>query len=326
MNMKTENMHYDEQDLRIIENSGQLRSDAGESVFFARQLEFVRAKTYDVERPALSAWTLFPIDTSVPAGAKTITWRQWDSVGTAKIIASYADDLPHADVKALETTTPIKGIGNSYGYDVQEIRYAQLAQVPLDAKKAAAARKANEQLVNRLAWTGDTVTGLPGFLTNANLPAFVIPADGTGSSKTFASKTPDQIIRDLNSMANGVFTQTNGIHRPNEIWLPLAQYAYIASTPRSTLSDTTILDFFLANNPFIQRVIPVLELTGAGAAGADLIVAADNSAENYQMNIPLMFMQHAPQPRNLYFEVPCESRFGGVTIERPFAFLVGSGI
>lgn len=324
--MKTENMHYDEQDLRIIENSGNLRSDAGESVFFARQLEYVRAKTYDVERPALSAWTLFPIDTSVPAGAKTITWRQWDTVGTAKIIASYADDLPHADVKALETTTPIKGIGNSYGYDVQEIRYAQLAQVPLDAKKASAARKANEQLVNRLAWTGDTVTGLPGFLTNTNIPTYTIPATGTGSSKLWSTKTPDQIIADLNGLANGVYTQTNGIHRPNEIWLPLAQHAYINSTPRSTLSDTTILDFFLANNPFIQRVIPVLELTGAGAAGADLIVAADNSSENYQMNIPLMFMQHAPQPRNLYFEVPCESRFGGVTVERPFAFLIGSGI
>jgi hypothetical protein len=316
--MKTDNMHYDEMDLRIIENNPQgLRNDAGETVFFARQLEYVRAKTYDVERPALSAWDLFPIDTSVPAGAKTITWRQWDAVGSAKIISSYADDLPHVGIKALETTTPIRGIGNSYGYDVQEIRYAQLAQVPLDAKLAISARKANEQLVNKLAWAGDTVTGLPGFLSNANIPAFVIPADGTGSSKLFSTKTPDQIIRDLNSMANGVFTQTNGIHRPNEIWMPLAQYAYISSTPRSTLSDTTILDFFLANNPFIQRVVPVLELTGAGTGGADMIIAAENSAENYQ---------HAPQPKNLYFEIPCESRFGGVTIERPFAFLQAYGI
>jgi hypothetical protein len=325
--MKTDNMHYDEMDLRIIENNPQgLRNDAGETVFFARQWEYVRAKTYDVERPALSAWDLFPIDTSVPAGAKTITWRQWDAVGSAKIISSYADDLPHVGIKALETTTPIRGIGNSYGYDVQEIRYAQLAQVPLDAKLAISARKANEQLVNKLAWAGDTVTGLPGFLSNANIPAFVIPADGTGSSKLFSTKTPDQIIRDLNSMANGVFTQTNGIHRPNEIWMPLAQYAYISSTPRSTLSDTTILDFFLANNPFIQRVVPVLELTGAGTGGADMIIAAENSAENYQMNIPLMFLQHAPQPKNLYFEIPCESRFGGVTIERPFAFLQAYGI
>jgi len=326
MNMKTENMHYDEQDLRIAENSGLLRQDAGEAVFFARQLEYVRSKTYDVLRPALSAWDLFPIDTSVPAGAKTITWRQWDMTGAAKIIASYADDLPHAGVKALETTTPIRSIGNSYGYDVQDIRHAQYAGLPLDSKLALAARKANEQTVNRLAWTGDAISGLPGFLSNTNIPAYVIPADGTGSSKLFSTKTPDFIIRDLNGLANSVFTVTNGTHRPNEIWMPLAQYAYISSTARSANSDTTILDYFLANNPFIERVVPVLELTGAGAGGADLVVAIENSAENYQLNIPMMFMQHPPQARNLYFEIPCESRFGGVTIERPYSMAIGSGI
>lgn len=324
--MTTDNMRYDDQDLRIIENTGLLRTDAGETIFFARQLEYVRSKTYDVERPKLSAWDLFPIDTSVPAGAKTITWRQWDAVGSAKIIAAYADDLPRAGILALETTTPIRSIGNSYGYDTQEIRFAQYANVPLDAKLAMAARKANEQLVNRLAWFGDTVTGLPGFLSNSNIPAYTIPAVGTGTSKLWSTKTPDQIIADLNAIANGVYTQTNGIHRPNEIWMPLAQYAYISSTPRSTLSDTTILDFFLANNPFIKRVVPVLELTGAGTGGADMIIAAENSVENYQLNLPLMFMQHPPQARNLYFEVPCESRFGGVTVERPYAFLQAYGI
>ena len=98
--MSNENMHYDEQELRVLDNSGQLKTDAGETIFFARQLEYVRSTTYDVERPALSAWDLFPIDYSIPAGANTITWRQWDKVGQAKVIASYADDLPKADITA----------------------------------------------------------------------------------------------------------------------------------------------------------------------------------------------------------------------------------
>lgn len=324
--MNINEMHYDEQDVRILENSGLLRADAGEAIFFARQLEYVRSKTYDVVRPKLSAWDLFPVDTSVPAGAKYITWRQWDATGIAKIIASYADDLPHVGVLALEATSPIRSIGNAYTYDIQDIRYAQLANVALDAKLAIAARRAQEQAVNRYAWTGDPVSGLPGFLTNPNLPAFVIPATGTGASKLWSTKTPAQILADLNGIANAVFTASNGTHRPNEIWLPLAQYAYISSTARSDNSDTTILEYFLANNPFVQRVIPVLELTGAGSGGTDLIIAAENSAENYQMNVPMMFTQHPPQPRNLYFEVPCEMRFGGVTIERPFAFAVSNGI
>lgn len=326
MNMKTANMHYDAQDLRIIENTGLLREDAGESVFFARQLEYVRTKTYDVEYVGLSAMTLFPIDTSVPAGATRITWRQWDGVGVAKIIANYADDLPRVDVMALEMSTPIRSIGDSYGYDVQEIRSAQFAGVALDAKRAAQARKAIDQKFNQLAWYGDQISGLPGFLTNTNIPAVVLPADGAGASKLWSSKTTDQKLRDMNAVVNAVWITTKGIHRATELWMPLAQYADISSTARSTTSDTTILDFFLANNPFITKVVPVFELTGAGAAGADRMVAAENSEENYQMNIVMPFMQHPPQPRNLYFEVPCEARFGGVTIERPLAFAYADGL
>jgi hypothetical protein len=326
MNMKTDQMHYDSHDLRIIENTGLLREDAGESVFFARQLEYVRSKTYDVEYVNLSAMELFPIDTSVPAGAKTITWRQWDGVGAAKIIANYADDIPRVDVQALETTTPVRSVAVSYGYDVQEIRHAQFAGVALDAKRAAQARKAVDEAFNRYAWNGDAISGLPGFLSNTNIPAVVLAADGTGASKLWSTKTSDQIIRDMNAVVNSIFTVTKGIHRATDLWMPLSQYAYISSTPRSSTSDTTILAYFLANNPFVKTVKPVFELTGAGAGGTDRMIAAENSIDNYQMNIVMPFMQHPPQPRNLYFEVPCEARFGGVTIERPLAFAYADGL
>lgn len=315
---------YDEKDLRAIQASGRLDDDA--SVFFARQLEYIRPKTYDIKRAELSAMSLFPIDTSGNPGAEFITYRSFDKAGVAKLIANYADDLTRADVSAKEYTSPIRGIGNSYGYSVQEIRAAMFANVDLNTKKQAAARRAHDELINKLAWNGDATSGLPGFLSNANIPGYVIPADGTGSSKAFTAKTPDQIIRDMNGIANSVYVTSKGVHRPNEVWLPYAQYTYISSTPRSTISDTTILEFFLTNNPFVERVIPVLELTGAGTGGADVIIAADNNIEYYQMNLPMMFMQHAPQQRNLEFVVPCESRFGGVTIEYPLAFAKGEGI
>lgn len=316
-------MHYDEQDLRAIQATGRL--DANESVFFARQLEYIRPKSYDILRAQLSAMSLFPIDTSVPAGANYITVREYDSVGLAKIIANYADDLPRADVIAREYNSPIRGIGDSYGYSVQEIRNAQYANVPLDSKRQAAAKRAHDELINQLAWSGDAVTNLPGFLSNTNITGYTVPADGTGASKLWSTKTPELILRDLNGLANTVVTTSKGIHKPNEIWLPLAQYTLIASMPYSTLApDKTVLATFLMNNPYVQRVIPVLELASTalgGAAGSTSVaIAADNSVDNYQMNVALAFLQHAPQQRNLEFVIPCESRFGGVTIERPLAF------
>lgn len=316
--MMTDNMHYDEQDMRAIDATGRL--DANEGIFFARQLEFIRPKAYDIKRAPLNAIALMPVDTSTPAGAEYITYRQYDQVGIAKIIANYADDLPRADVTAKEFTSPVRGIGDSYGYSVQEIRAAQYTGTDLSSKKQAAARRAHDELINRLAWNGDTVSGLPGLLSNANIPGYTVPADGTGTSKLWVNKTPDLIIRDMNGITNQVTTQSKGIHKANELWLPLEQFTYIGSVPRSSTSDTTILEFFRLNNPGVT-VKPVLEMDLANAGGTlDAMMALENSIDNYQLNIAMLFLQHAPQQRNLEFVIPCESRFAGVTIEYPLAF------
>lgn len=322
--MTTENMHFDQRDADYYQAT--TRCDANESIFFARQLEHVKSQTYDIKYPALSALNLFPIDTSAGAGSKTITYRQYDTVGMAKVIANYANDLPRADVVAKEFTSNIRGIGDSYGYDVQEIRYANQTGTSLEARKAAAARRAHDQKINALAWAGDADHGLPGFLTNANIPGYTIPADGTGTSKLFSTKTADLIIRDVNGIINQVLTQSKGVHAANELWLPIAQYALISSMPRSTGSDQTVLQFLQANNPGVTFK-PVLELDNAMSSGTlDTMVAIENTIDNIQLNIPMPFMQHAPQQKGLAFEVPCESRFGGVTITYPLAMAMADSI
>lgn len=319
----TDKMNYDAQDLRAIEASGRL--DANEGVFFARQLEYVKSQAYDVKRPPLSALQIFPVSTATPEGATTITYRQHDSVGAAKVISNYASDIPRADVFGKEFTSPIRSLGISYGYNLQEIRSAQFAGVPLSTKKMTAAQRAHEELVNRLAWSGDTEHGLPGFLTNPNIPAFVVPADGTGSSKTFASKTADQIIRDVNNIIIQPYTQSKGVHRVNKVLMPIEQLAYIKVTPRSSVSDTTILQFLQANNPGVEFV-GVLELDQAGAGSTDMLIAGEFSIDNMQLELPMNFKQYSPQLHNLEFTVPCESRFAGVIIEYPLAFAAGTGI
>lgn len=316
--------HYDERDYRAIQRSDAFHNDANEALFFARQLEYVKGQAYDVLRPAMSAMSLFPISTEVPAGASTITYRVYDQVGFAKIIANYSDDLPRVEVGGQEYTTPIRGLGDSYGYSMQEIRAAQMAQMNLDAMKVRAARDGHDQTINKLAWAGDAISGLPGFLTNPNLPAYVVPATGTGTSKTFASKTADQIIEDVNGLINSIVGLTKGVHRPNQVWLPLAQYTRMMSLRIPEL-NVTVMSFLRDNNPGVT-FLPVVELTGAGAGGTDVMIALENNNRNFQMEIPMMFLQHAPQYRNLEFVVNCESRFGGVIIRYPLAFAVAAGI
>lgn len=316
-------MKYDANDLRAIEASG--RFDANESMFFARQLEAIKAQTYDVKRANLNALQLMPVSTDVPEGATTITYRQYDTVGMAKVIANYANDLPRADVTGKEFTSNIRSIGNAFGYNTQEIRSAIFAGVNLHARKAMAATRAHQEKINALAFTGDADHGLPGLISNTNVPEVTLLADGTGSVKTFASKTPDKIVRDVNALVNKIISQSKGVHRATEVWMPVEQYALIATTQNSTASDTTILQFLQQVHPGVT-FRQVVELDGAGASSADRMYAIENSRDNWAIEIPMMMKMYSPQQKGLEFEVPVESRFGGVIIEYPLAFAFADGI
>lgn len=316
-------MKYDANDLRAIESSG--RFDANESMFFARQLEAIKAQTYDVKRANLNALQLMPVSTDVPEGATTITYRQYDTVGMAKVIANYANDLPRADVTGKEFTSNIRSIGNAFGYNTQEIRSAIFAGVNLPARKAMAATRAHQEKINALAFTGDADHGLPGLISNTNVPEVTLLADGTGSSKTFASKTADKIVRDVNALVNKIISQSKGVHRATEVWMPVEQYALIATTQNSTASDTTILQFLQQVHPGVT-FRQVVELDGAGASGADRMYAIENSRDNWAIEIPMLMKMYPPQQKGLEFEVPVESRFGGVIIEYPLALVFADGI
>ena len=159
------------------------RWDAGESIFFARELEYVKSQTYDIKFSALKARQLLPLDFETNAGANTITYHQYTQVGVAKIVSNYADDLSRADVQGKEFRSPVRTLGASYGYNIDEISHARFAKKPLTTRKAIATKRAHFVTENRIAWFGDTENNLPGFLTNPNTTEVVLAADGTGNSK-----------------------------------------------------------------------------------------------------------------------------------------------
>lgn len=299
--------------------------DAAENIFFARELENRRAKSYDVKYPSMRIRELVPVDHSVDPGAETDTYESYDSVGIAKLISNYADDLPSVDVKAKEFTTRIYGGGSSYRYSVQDIRAARKAAKPLDQRRANTSRKANEDLIQKLGANGDTNRNLVGFLTIPNAQTYTVPA-GVGGDTEFTSKTPDEILKDLNGIAQKIVTTTRAVEQPDTLLLPLAAYGHIAVTPRSSVSDTTILEFFLKTNPYIKTVEQWEWLTGAGAGGTDRMVAYARDPDHLVLSIPMEHTEHPPEARNLSFLINTEFRFGGVKCFYPMSVCYGDGV
>ena len=298
--------------------------DANEAIFFARELEHVKARTYDVRLPNLKATMIIPVSTEAGPGAETITYEQYDQVGMAKIIANYADDLPRSDIKGKQFTSNVRSIGSSYGYNIQEIRAAQMAGKPLTARKATAVRRANDQTVNSIAFNGDAEHGLPGLLTNANIPVTSVPNGGSGTA--WSTKTAAQILADLNNGVKDIVELTNGVESPNTLLLPIEQMQIISTTRMDSGTDTTILEFFLKNNPTITTVEWVPELKGAGTGGVDVGIFYEKSPDKLTLEIPQPFEQFPAQERGLEFVVPCHSRCGGVIVYYPLSLNILEGI
>lgn len=299
--------------------------DASENVFFSRALELVKTRTYDRKYPNLRAREFVPLDPEIDNAIETIRLRSYSQVGIARLLASYAEDLPRSDVLANEQTFGVKGIGTSYGYNLQEVRAANKAGTSLDAKKAAAARRATEVVIDRVLASGDAATGLTGLLNIPNALTYTVPADGTGASALWVNKTPALIVRDMVGICEYIVTQTAEVEAPNMLLLPRAQYTQIRTTRFDSNSDKTILDWFKAQYPGVA-VEPWYKMLGAGAGGTQRMMAYSMTPDHLQGAVPQEFEQLPVQERGLEFIVPCHARVGGVQCYYPLSVAYGDGI
>ena len=298
--------------------------DAGASIFFERELEQIKSRTFDVLYAPLASTRLIPVDSTTSPGAMTVTYTQYDSTGVAKIIANYADDLPTADAKGVQFTSRLMSIGNSFIISLEDIRAAQFAGKPLEQRKANAAAQSHLQLMNKLAFMGDSLYNVQGWLTNPTVNNNFVSGANAGA-RLWSAKTPTQILDDLNEAVTFIIDSTNGVEYPDTIAMPIAQYQRIANTQMAAGTDTTILQFFTRNNPTIT-IEWANELKGAFTGALDGFVAYKKSADKFWQEIPQVFEMFAPQYDNLAYKVPCHSKHGGTIIAYPQSQVFRRGI
>ena len=290
-----------------------MRLDDKESAFFDRELVSIKSKTYDAKLAELKGLSLIPISKDVGSGANEIVYRRYRGVGFAKIIADYAKDFPRVDVFGEEASVKVKGIGDSYGYSIPEIRASQRAGKNLDTRRATTARRAHDEMMNKMSLKSDPVNGTNGLIDYAGISEVTLQADGTGSSKTWASKDVDNILRDINAMVDAVMIPTSGREIPDTLLLPLAQYNDLANRR-------------LDNKPHIKRIEWLTELKGAGASGADRPIVGKFDEDHITLEIPQPFEQFEAQQEGMEFTIPCHSECAGTIIYYPLAFAFADGI
>lgn len=339
---KKKHMNYDRSDARVLRNGnicrsmvgGEVRFDSVEqaSVFFARELDYIKTQTYDVEYPEMTALNLFPVSSEVPEGAETFTYYSYDKTGMAKIINNYATDLPRADVKGKPNTGYVKSLGDSYGYSVQEMRASKMANKSLDVRKGESARYAMDYAANKIAWAGDEEHGLMGILSpNNDIPKYIlstVTVDGKEHTE-FRYKSADQILDDINGMQKYVSQITKNVEKPDTLVLPSHVYIDLA-TRRIPDTETTVLKFIMDHAPYLKEVREANELQAESVdinpTGSNVGLLFTNNERKLSLEIPMHFYQYPLQEKGLEIEIPCEERVAGMVIYYPLSALIVEGI
>jgi hypothetical protein len=292
-------------------------SFAPQSVFLKQQLNHVLNLAFEESFPALKARSFVPVNCGIPQAAETVSTRIWDSYGEAKILNAGADDFPSVSIGQREAFAAIKSMGCYFEYSVLDLRRSELAGTGLDAKLAIAARQTIESKIDKLAVNGDERVGIKGLCNHEGIDTHNLGKWFDDKGK--ALKTPEQMLGDINQMISVIAENTNNVLLPDTLLLPVKHYSYLAQTPFSALSQVTILNYLLSNNPYIKNIDWWVHLK-------DRCIIYPRTPQALEMYIPLEFEMLEPQSVGMNIRVHCHARFGGVQVYTPKACAYGVGL
>jgi hypothetical protein len=297
-------------------------------------LGFVVSQTTHVETavnatvyPDIQYPSLIPVDTSAHPFAQTVTYYSSDKFGKAGWINGNADDIPLAGTELTQHKTSVYTAAIGYGYGWEEINVAMMLGRNLTADDAMAARRAYEEMVDRVALYGDSEKNFDGLLDYSGVTAASLTNgdwDGTGTNE-------DEILEDVNNLVLGVASDTRYTSIADTLLMSPAKLNTLATR---RLGDTTmtVLEFLRRNNTYTAMTGQALTIRGvrgletAGAGVTQRIVAYRRDPQVLKLHIPmphrfLPVYQDGP----LRWVVPGVFRLGGLDIRRPKEVRYGDG-
>ncbi len=186
------------------------------SAFTDRELEYFDQQMRDVEYGNID-WMPSLQNTTIPRGATKHTFKLDDLQGEYKRITGSSRDLPTSHISGEEYSINIEMGGGALEFNIQELDAANFANLPIEARKARAVRRAYLEDLNTLGInTNDANPNLVGLMTSDIDSAEVAdsvenPNTVTGAAlKYWINKIGREIVLDLTEARIAIHTGTNG--------------------------------------------------------------------------------------------------------------------
>jgi hypothetical protein len=301
-----------------------LMDSAEGQIFFTKQLEYVFSKMYEVKYAEILYPVLFPVTKEVPFWANTTSYHVQDRAGRAKVLGTDVNDLPKVDISKKEVIHPVRPLGCAFSYNVFEVARAQQTGMSLQTERANAGRRFHEEALNSIMWDGDAEYNLPGLFSNASIPTSAAP-NGAGGTPQWSTKTPEEILADINFMHNKINEDSKMVHKPNTLGVTPANRNYLFSTQKSAASDITIGQWLINNLDWISgpdAIIAANEFVGKGSGATDVAMAYQRDADIVQAVLAQDVTPWPAKQELLGWTVPLTSVTSGLHVRYPVAFYI----
>ena len=310
--------------MRMVDNQAALG-------FAVSQTAYIETQVYKVQYPDIQYPALIPVDTSANEWAKSVTYYSTDKVGRAGWFHHQAKDIHVADIERSKSEIGIEMADIGYRWTLEELGQAMMIPgTNLGPDRAEAALRAYEEFVDDAVLRGKAEKGFNGFI---NYPGVTIVTATAGvGGITWALKTPDEIIKDVNDAITNVYTSTLQVELADTILLPISQMTTI-STLRIPNTSMSVMEYLRVHNVYTQITGKQLTIRGvrgletAGGSSSARMIAYRRDPQIVKVHIP-MTHRFLPvwQTGPMVFDVPGIFRFAGVEIRRPKSVRYVDGI
>ena len=189
-----------------------------------------------------------------------------------------------------------------------------------------------DKLLDRNCYLGFTKVNSTGLCNNPTITR-MSAATGAGGSSTWASKTADEILADINNAISNLWKDNDCSPDalPNHILVPVEQFGALVTRKVSDDSERSILTYVLENNIASQQgsdmvISPCKWCYRAGSGNTDRMVVYSNRVDRVCFNLTQPLRRMEVERMNLSIRIPYIAQFSEVRFLYPSTVRYMDGI
>lgn len=252
-----------------------------------------------------------------------------NGIGQGKAwIGKNTDQVSGVGLDIAKLTNPLRLWGLELKYTIPELESAAKIGRPVDQQKYQGMQLKHQMDIDEQVYIGDTSLTDTGLVNNTQVTPTNVVAGASGSTN-WSTKSPDEILADVNTALTAVWQASAWAVLPSRILIPPAQFGYISTAKIGLAANTSILKYILENNLLATaqgaklEINPLKWVIGAGAGGTigtlgtvDRMVVYTKQKD--RIRYPMTMLQRTPiQYDSLYHKTTYFCRLGRVELVYP---------